>query len=131
MSENRGYSPLLLDLCPPPVSMECDDSPRQRSTIEIMMYSASREDLKTVLEWLRGSDESKWQYQTTLLSDMISDLQRMARRSMESDFVPPGAAEINTALPHLTKMLSAMHKRNRPAASASGEAGLALLTEGA
>jgi hypothetical protein len=31
---------------------------RRRSTIKIMMYSASREDLKTVLEWLRGSDES-------------------------------------------------------------------------
>jgi hypothetical protein len=96
-----------------------------------MMYSASREDLQTVLEWLRGSDESQWQYQTALLSDMISDLQRMARRSMESDLVPPGAAEINTALPHLTKMLSAMHSRNRPGASASGEAALALLPEGA
>jgi hypothetical protein len=94
-----------------------------------MMYSASREDLKTVLEWLHGSDESQWQYQTTLLSDMISDLQRMARRSMESDVVPPGAGEINTALPHLTKMLIAMHNRNRAAAIESGEAALAVLPE--
>jgi len=106
-----------------------------------MMYSASREDLKTVLEWLRGSDESLWQYQTTLLSDMISDLQRMAprrihrpeksgSRSMESDFVPPGADEINTAMPHLMKMLGAMRSQNRAAAIASAEAGLALLPEG-
>jgi hypothetical protein len=105
-----------------------------------MMYSASREDLKTVLEWLRGRDESHWQYQTTLLSDMISDLQRMAlrrihhpeksgSRSMASDFVPPGADEINTAMPHLRKMLSAMRSQNRPAAAGSGEAALALLPE--
>ena len=94
------------------------------------MYSASGEDLQTVLEWLRGSDESQWQYQTTLLSDMISDLQRMARRSMESDLVPPGAAEINTAMPHLTNMLRVMQDRNRPAAIKSGEAALALLPEG-
>jgi hypothetical protein len=94
------------------------------------MYSASKEDLLTVLEWLRGSDESQWRYQTTLLSDMISDLQRIARRSMESDSVPRGADEINTALPHLTKMLSAMHSRNRPTAIVFGEAALALLPEG-
>ena len=102
------------------------------------MYSASREDLKTVLEWLESGDEHKWKDHTSLLSETISDLQRMARpvhrpeksesRSMESDFAPPGS-EINTALPHLTKMLSAMNSRNRPAAIAFGEAGLALLTE--
>ena len=93
------------------------------------MYSASREDLQTVLDWLRGSDESQWRYQTTLLSDMISDLQRMARRSMESDFVPRGADEIKTAVPHLRKMLGAMRSENRTAAIKSGEAALALLPE--
>jgi hypothetical protein len=119
--------------------MERDDSLRQRSTIKIMMYSASREDLKTVLEWLHGSDESQWKIHTDLLSEAISELQSMARRvhrpeksgnrSMESDFVPPGADEINTAIPHLTKMLGAMRSQNRPAAIKSGEAALALLPE--
>ena len=71
---------------------------------------------------------------------MISDLQRMARRihrpeksgsrSMESDFVPPGADEINTAMPHLMKMLGAMRSQNRPAAIKSAEAALAVLPEG-
>jgi hypothetical protein len=106
-----------------------------------MMYSASREDLKIVLDWLHGSDQSLWEYQTTLLSETISDLQRMARRvhrpeksgsrSMESDFIPPGADEINIAVPHLMKMLGAMRSENRAAAIKSGEAGLALLPEGA
>jgi len=49
---------------------------------------------------------------------------------MAPDVIPPGADEINTAKPHLTKMLSAMHSRNRPAAIASAEAALALLPEG-
>ena len=49
---------------------------------------------------------------------------------MESDFVPPGADEINTAMPHLMKMLGAMRSQNRAAAIASAEAGLALLPEG-
>jgi hypothetical protein len=105
-----------------------------------MMYSASREDVKIVLEWLRGSDESQWKLHTDLLSEAISELQGMARRvhrpeksgsrSMESDFVPPGADEINTAMPHLMKMLGAMRSQNRAAAIKSAEAGLALLPEG-
>jgi hypothetical protein len=70
---------------------------------------------------------------------MISDLQRMARRvhrpeksgsrSLVSDFVPPGADQINTAMPDLMKMLGAMRSQDRPAAIEYGEAGLALLPE--
>ena len=106
-----------------------------------MMYSASREDVKIVLEWLHGSDESQWKIHTDLLSEAISELQGIARRvhrpeksgsrSIESDFLPPGADEINTAMPHLMKMLGAMRSQNRAAAIKSGEAGLALLPEGA
>ena len=94
-----------------------------------MMYSASREDLQTVLDWLRGSDESQWRYQTTLLSDMIAEMQRMARRSTESDSAPRIADEIKTAVPHLMKMLGAMRSENRGADIKSGEAALALLPE--
>jgi hypothetical protein len=109
-------------------------------TIKIMMYSASRGDITTVLEWLHGSDESQWKIHTDLLSEAISELQGMARRvhrpeksgsrSMESDFVPPGADEINTAMPHLMKMLGAMRSENRAAAIKSGGTALALLPEG-
>lgn len=137
---------------PTPASMDPDSPPtcpkpttahaltiRQRCTIKIMMYSASREDVKIVLEWLDGSDESQWNIHTNLLSEAISDLQRMARRvhrpeksgsrSMESDFVPRGADEIITAVPHLMKMLGAMRSENRAAAIKSAEAALALLPE--
>jgi hypothetical protein len=109
-----------------------------RSNRHDMKYSASREDFKSVLEWLHGSDESQWQYQTTLLSDTIADLQRMAhpvrrpgKTGSRAPTIPPGADEINTAMPHLTNMLRVMQNRNRPAAIKSGAAGLALLPEGA
>jgi hypothetical protein len=103
-----------------------------------MMYPASRDDLKSVLEWLHG-DKSQWQYQTSLLSDTIADLQRMARpirrpdktgrRSTESNFFSLEANAINVAMPQLKNMLSAMHSQNRAAAIESGEAALALLPE--
>jgi hypothetical protein len=109
--------------------------------MKIMVYSATREDIKTVLEWLYGSEQSQWEYQTTLLSDTIGDLRHMASplrhpdktgsRSMAPPQIPPGADKINSAMPHLTKMLRAMQSRNRPAAIESGEAALALLPEGA
>ena len=105
------------------------------------MYSASREDFKSVLEWLHGSDESQWEYQTTLLSDTISDLQRMTHpvrrpgrtgtRNVAPAQIPPGANEINSAMPHLTNMLRVMRNRNRPAAIKSGGTALALLPEDA
>jgi hypothetical protein len=121
--------------------MEYHHSLKQRSTIKIMMYSASMEDLKIVLEWLRGGErEHQWKDHTRLLSETIAELRHLARtmhrpeeptsRSLESDFVPPGASQIDTAMPHLTKMLTAMNSRNRPAAIAFGEAALALLPDG-
>jgi hypothetical protein len=108
--------------------------------IKIMMYSASRSDVKNIVQWLQGHDESQWKDQTSLLSETISDLNRMARpkrrpdktgsRSMEPDSIPHGAAEINTAMPQLKNMMSAMRSRNRAAAIESGEAALAFLHKG-
>ena len=104
-----------------------------------MMYPVRRDDLKSVLEWLQGNDESQWKYQTSLLSDTIADLQRMARpirrpdktggRSVESNFFSSEATAINVAMPLLKNMLSAMHHQNRAAAIESGEAALGLLPE--
>lgn len=55
----------------------------RRSTIKIMTYSASREDVKSVLEWLQGDDKSQddrsYIDHTNLLSQAISELQRMPR----------------------------------------------------
>lgn len=49
---------------------------------------------------------------------------------MSPDVTPLGADDINDVMPHLTKMLRAMHRRDKEAAIKSGEAALALLPEG-
>ena len=86
-----------------------------------MMYSASWTDLKNIVQWLRGHDESQWPDQIRLLSDTISDLED----STESK--TPQAAAIDVAMPHLIKMLTAMNGRKRVAALEEGQAALGLL----
>jgi hypothetical protein len=105
-----------------------------------MSYSASRADVKKVIQWLRSDDESQWEDQTSLLYNTISELDRMARPlrrpdetgsgSVESNVFSSEANVIGAAIPELRKMLSAMHSRNRDVAIESGEAALALLLEG-
>jgi hypothetical protein len=102
-----------------------------------MMYSASIETLKDIVEWLRSQDESLWGDQVGLLSETIGELSGMGQsksrrdktgsRSMEPDFLPPGAAEINAAMPHLERMLAAMQIRNRKEALDYGQSALRLL----
>jgi hypothetical protein len=106
-----------------------------------MTYTASREDVKSVLEWLYSSDQSQWEDQTKRLVEAIYDFERMGHplrhpdntgtRSQETDFHSPEANAINVAMPQLKNMLSAMQSRDRVAAIESGEAAVALLPEGA
>lgn len=102
-----------------------------------MIYSASRTDLKNILEWLRGDDDSEWEHQSRLLAATIAVLKEISRpvarqgetgsRSREPDLLPPGAAEINAAMPYLRGMLAAMNRHRRGYALEYGEAALELL----
>jgi hypothetical protein len=104
-----------------------------------MMYAATRIDLKNIVQWLRGRDESQWEDRTGLLSDSIADLSEMALplarrdktsgRSEERDLILSEASEINAAIPHLQAMLSAMERRNREAALEYGKVVLELLVQ--
>jgi hypothetical protein len=104
-----------------------------------MMYSANRTDLKNILQWLRGSDESQWVDQIRLLSETISQLKDLARQTTrtltldrpitESERFSPEATAINVAIPQLTKMLNTMHDHNRAAALDYGQAALELLLD--
>ena len=85
------------------------------------MYSGSRTDLNSIVQWLRGHDESQWQDQIRLLSDTISDLENDAEPEI------PQAAAIGVAMPHLIKMLIAMNGGRRVAALEHGQAALDLL----
>jgi hypothetical protein len=102
-----------------------------------MMYAASLMDLKNILQWLRGYDESQWNDVNRLLSETISNLQDMVeqaknhvttnRPAAESNTFSAEATAINVAMPRLMQMLGAMHIRNRELALKHGEAALALL----
>ena len=105
-----------------------------------MTYSASRTDVKNILQWLRGQDNSQWEDQVGSLAGTIYDLKEIAEpttrrdqtgsRSLEPDVIPPEAVRIYAALPYLAAMLDAMRIRNRMTAIDNGQAALALLTEG-
>ena len=80
----------------------------------------------------------QWEDQTALLSQTISDLEKMAHvrtlrdktrsRSAESDFFSREATAIKAAMLDLIQMSMAMDLRNRTEAIESGEAALALLS---
>jgi hypothetical protein len=103
------------------------------------MYSASRTDLKNIVQWLRGVDESQWEHQSRLLAATIAVLREISRpvtrpdeagsRSREPDLLPPRAAEINAAMPYLRGMLASMNRHGRDYALEYGEAALDLPPE--
>jgi hypothetical protein len=104
------------------------------------MYPASRSDLKNIVRWLGGRDESQWEEQTRVLSDTIAILKELSRPMPRLDRQPsqhrgpdlllPGTARINDAMPYLRGMLTAMRGRSRQDALDYGEAAFALLPEG-
>ncbi len=106
-----------------------------------MMYSTARTDVKTIVQWLRGRDESRWEEQTKLLFETIGELREMShpiadpdpprRRSRAAPDVPrPGTASINDGMPYLRGMLASMFGHNRRDALEYGETALAFLPEG-
>jgi hypothetical protein len=95
-----------------------------------MMYSGNRTDVKNIVQWLRGVDESKWEAQTRLLFEIIAVLREMSDpiiRRDKPDLLPPRAVGINAAMPYLRGMLAAMFGHNRQDALEYGQAALALL----
>jgi hypothetical protein len=104
------------------------------------MYSPSRTDVKNIVQWLHGQDELQWADQAILLSETISELLEMSRpitrrdetgsRSREPDLLPPGATEINAAMPYLRGMLASMKRHGRDYALEYGETALELLPAG-
>ena len=68
------------------------------------MYSGSRTDVKNIVQWLRGRDESQWEEQTKLLFETMAVLREMSlpiTRRDRPDLLPPGAAGINNGMPYL------------------------------
>lgn len=101
------------------------------------MYAGSRDSLKSILEWLDGTDEAGWEGQIELGEECRSDMERTARpiyrrdktgsRSAQGPERSPDAERLNRATPHVRAMLGAMRSRNRAAALEHGRAALAVM----
>ncbi len=94
----------------------------------------SKDKLKSILEWLGGTDEAGWEAQIEVAEGCRSDMEREARpvygRGARRALGPernPDAARLNRAAPHVRAMLTAMRNRNRAAALEHGRAGLAVM----
>ena len=100
------------------------------------MYADAKNSLKSILDWLDGTDEAGWERQIELGEECRSDMERMARpiysgaRKGSHAFGPernPDAGKLNRAIPHVRAMLTAMRNRNRTAALEHGRAAMAVM----
>jgi hypothetical protein len=100
------------------------------------MYADAKDSLKSILDWLAGTDETSWERQIELGEQCRSEMERMARpiysgaRKGSHTFGPernPDAGKLNRATPHIRAMLSAMRNRNRAAALEHGRAAMAVM----
>jgi hypothetical protein len=94
-----------------------------------MLYSPNRAAIHHIVLWLRGDDETGWLDQIDVLASTIFDLNTMVRPLVRQAVVPPEGMAISLALVQLTSMILAMHRRDRTASLACGQAALALLPD--
>jgi hypothetical protein len=94
-----------------------------------MTYSARWIELHSVVQWLRGDDDSEWLDQIELLAGTMFDLKEMVRPMIRQTVVPPEATAICVALYQMTRMMAAMQRHDRRPALECGQAALALLAE--
>ena len=97
------------------------------------MYADSKNSLKSILEWLAGTDEVGWEQQIELGEECRSEMERMARpvygrgKRGSGPERNPDAPKLDRAIPHVLAMLTAMRSRNRTAALEHGRAALAVM----
>jgi hypothetical protein len=94
-----------------------------------IIYSASWTDLKNIVQWLRGRDESQWAEQAKVLSDTIVIFEELSDPIAGTDGSPE-ATGIAIAMPCLQGMLTAMQGRRRQDALDFGSEALKLLPYG-
>ena len=97
------------------------------------MESDAKTSLKTILDWLAGSDHAEWERQIELAEGCRSEMERSARpiyrRGRSGAEKSQDAGKLNRAIPHARTMLTAMRNRNRNRAAAleHGRAALGVM----
>jgi hypothetical protein len=101
------------------------------------MFADSKNSLKSILDWLDGTDETGWERQIEIGEECRSDMDRLARpiytgakARSHGALGPernPDTGKLNRAIPHVRATLSAMRSRNRAAALEHGWAAMAVM----
>jgi len=111
-------------------------SRRRTAGVTIGIMADAKNSLKSIVEWLDGTDEAGWERQIELGEQCRSEMERTARpkysgaRKGSHQFGPernPDAGKLNRAASHVRAMLSAMRNRNRAAALEHGRAAMAVM----
>ena len=89
-------------------------------------------ELKSILQWLEGTDETQWASKIALAENCLATMRQRAKpvkdpskpgcRSAQPVVVNPDAAKLNKAIPHVETMVYAMHGRDRAKALESAKA---------
>ena len=101
----------------------------ENATIRIMQ-SATKDSLKSILDWLEGADKAGWERQIELGEQCRSDIERIARTQKVGAQGPErnlNVQKLNRAVPHVLAMITAMRNRNRASALEHGKAALAVM----
>jgi hypothetical protein len=101
-----------------------------------MMYTDAKNSLKSIVDWLDGTDKAGWERQIEFGEQCRSDMERTARpkysgaRKGSHTSGPernPDAGRLNRAILHVRTMLTAMRNRNRAAALEHGRAAMGVM----
>ena len=102
-----------------------------------MTYEGVKDRLKSIVEWLEGTNTTDWKGQADLTREFITALEEMLtpipRRDIagsdEEEFAEnPDTENLQTAKHHAMAMRRAILTKNRATALKSGKAALAALT---
>ena len=102
-----------------------------------IMYADAKSSLKSILDWLAGTDDAGWERQIELGEQCRSEMERLARpiyrgakARSHGALGPernPDAGKLDRAIPHVRAMLTAMRNRNRAAALEHGRAAMTVM----
>ena len=97
------------------------------------MDASAKDKLKSILEWLAGTDETGWEGEIELAETCRPDMERIARplygrtKRFQGPERNPDALRLNRTIPHVRAMLTAMRSRNRTAALEHGRLALTAM----
>lgn len=100
------------------------------------MYTDAKDLLRSVVEWLEGTDQAGWDDQICTAKECLSvmngwiSLPDQTRTGTFGEVLltdDPIVVSLNRAMPEVAAMLSGMHIRNRAVALKHGRAALSMM----